>query len=70
MKSNEDWGMKYMTLHMREQEIRYEGRQEVMKKTISMLKTFKIAEKDIVDQLQKEFSITKEAAEKLVKELS
>ena len=40
VKSNKEWGMEYMTLHVREQEMRYEGRLEGREETIrAMIKT-------------------------------
>jgi len=72
--SNKEWRLEYMTLYMREQEIREETWEEAWKETrekdikisIEMLKSFNIPIQSIIEQLMERYDLTKDEADSYV----
>lgn len=68
VKSNREWGLEYMTLRMREKEIwkeaMSEGREEGIKKMVSVLKSLGISSQTILVKIQEEYNLTPEVSKR------
>lgn len=62
VKSSKEWRREYMTLLMREQDIRDETREEDIRKLIASLKFYSIPDEGILQQLMKQYQLTMEEA--------
>lgn len=67
VKSNKEWRREYMTLAMREEEIRDETRADCIKKSVKMLELLQIPNENIVELLMGEYHLTQEEAERYVR---
>lgn len=57
VKSNKEWRREYMTLLMREQEIREEGIEVGIRASVKMLKSLHIPEQTMIEQLVEQFPL-------------
>jgi len=62
VKSNKEWRLEYMTLYMREQEMR----DEYIKIFVEALKSFNIPIQSIIEQLMERFDLTKDEADSFI----
>lgn len=62
VKSSEEWRREYMTLLMREEDIRDETREKDIKISVEMLKSLQIPEHVIAEQLMDKFNLTEDEA--------
>ena len=62
VKSSEEWRREYMTLLMREQDIRDEIREEDIRKLIESLRFFAISDEEILQQLVERYQLTMDEA--------
>ena len=67
-KRNREWRYEYMTLLMRDQENIEQGIKQGIKASVSILKDFGVEDDLIVKKIQEKFNISKEEAEKYVKD--
>lgn len=64
IKANKEWRLEYMTLLMREEEIREEGREEGIRGMVSVLKELNIPLQTILIKLQEQYGLSPEMSEK------
>ncbi len=62
-KRNREWRHEYMTLLMRDQENIEKGIKKGIEGTVSVLRKYNIADAEIVQEIQKEYNLTREEAE-------
>ena len=64
VKANKEWRLEYMTLLMREAEIREEGREEGIRGMVSVLREMNVPTQTILIKIQKQFNLNPEASKK------
>ncbi|GFI49637.1 hypothetical protein IMSAGC020_00837 [Lachnospiraceae bacterium] len=64
IKASKEWRLEYMTLLMREAEIREEGREEGIRGMVSVLREMNVPTQTILIKIQKQFNLNPEASKK------